>query len=494
MLAAGGALTLAFPAPGLSPLAWICLAPLLVLARSADPRRGFRLGFVFGVAFFGGLLVWISIVGWVAWTLLVVLEALFIGVFGACWAVASRHSNVAVRVLLACALWIAVEYLRSIFPVGGFTWGQLAYSQHNLGWMLRPAGLAGAWGTALVIVAVNALVAETWVAMVERHRARAVFLLAAALGVIATPLLLPPNEASGAPVRVAVAQGNVPRGFDGSLYDKEIHIIRSHERLTEALAAARPDLVVWPESSVGIDPQQNAPAGRAIARAARAAGAEMVVGANLDAGPSKYKVVALQISRRGEIVDRYQKTHLVPFGEYVPARRWLDWIPLLDQVPADAIAGDDPGLFDVAGGVVAPVISFEGDFGPLVRERVGLGGRLLIVATNTSTWANSWASAQHVAASQVRAAETGVWVVHAALSGISAFIAPDGRVIETLPLWTRASMVRELRFAESITLYARTGDWLVAASLALSVIGVMVGVVRRRSARSTLPELHRAHG
>jgi apolipoprotein N-acyltransferase len=405
------------------------------LTRRGSARRAWGLGLAFGVGFFGLLLVWISIIGWIAWTVLVVVEAIFAGIFAAGWAVASRHTRAAVRVVLAAALWVALEYLRSIVPLGGFTWGELAQSQHNLGWMLRAASIGGGWTIAFLLVVVNALVAEAWVARATIRRSVVFCGIAAAL--IGLPLLLPGNSATGRPVRVAIVQGDVPRDFTGSVYDEELHIIDSHRRLTERLARTRPGIVVWPESAVGADPRHDPAASHAIATAARAAGAPMIVGANLEAGASHYKVVALDVSPSGAIVDVYQKTHLVPFGEYVPARRWLGWIPLLDQVPTDAVPGRAPTLFKMAGGVVAPVVSFEGDFGSLVRQRVALGGRLVVVATNTSTWGRSWASAQHVASSQVRAAEDGVWVVHASLSGISAFIAPDGRIVGTIPLWTR---------------------------------------------------------
>ena len=479
-IATGGVLTLAFPAPDIAPLAWITIAPLLVLAGRTPVRRSLGLGLAFGAAFFGLLLVWISIIGWVAWTVLVVVEAAFVAVFAAGWAIASRHESPAVRVVLAAALWVALEYLRSMAPVGGFTWGELAQSQHNLSWMLRPASLGGGWAVALLVMAVNALLAEAWTARATVRRGLVFCGLAA--GLIALPFLLPGNSASGRPVRVAIVQGNVPRNFGGSVYDEELHIIESHRRLTERLAPKHPGLVVWPESAVGADPRHNPAARRAIARAARAVGSPMIVGANLDTSSSRYKVVALDVSSRGAIVDVYQKTHLVPFGEYVPARKWLGWIPLLDQIPTDAIAGRAPTLFRMAGGVVAPVVSFEGDFGSLVRQRVALGGRLVVVATNTSTWGRSWASAQHVASSQVRAAENGVWVVHASLSGISAFIAPDGRVVGAIPLWTRASMVETIRFARSVTFYSRTGDWLPVGCVGLSIIG-LAAAWRRRAYR-----------
>jgi apolipoprotein N-acyltransferase len=178
------------------------------------------------------------------------------------------------------------------------------------------------------------------------------------------------------------------------------------------------------------------------------------------------------------VVDRYQKTHLVPFGEYVPGRDLIGWLPILDQVPRDAVRADEPTVFDVAGGRVAPVISFEGDFGTLVRGRIDEGGRLLVVATNTSTWGDSWASAQHVAFSQVRAAENGVWTIHAALSGISAFVAPDGTVVDRTPLWTATTLQDDIRFSEDASFYARTGDWVAWLCLLGTLLLVALG--RRR--------------
>jgi apolipoprotein N-acyltransferase len=297
---------------------------------------------------------------------------------------------------------------------------------------------------------------------------------------VAGPALFPSPSASGAAVRVAIAQGNVPRNYNGSPFDKELRILNNHIDVTRQLNDEDVDLVVWPESSVGIDFTEVPEVAEGIAAAARSVQRPMIIGGNLDAAQGHYKVMAFEVSPDGKITDRYQKTHLVPFGEYVPLRSWLDWIPMLDQVPRDAIPGAAPVVFEVAGGSVAPVISFEGDFGSLVRERIERGGRLLVVATNTSTYEESWVSAQHLAFSQVRAVENGVWVVHAAISGISAFVAPDGRVIQRTPLWVKTSLVDDVRFAESITPYARIGDWLpylcvaaVSATMAFAAASAM---------------------
>jgi apolipoprotein N-acyltransferase len=479
-LGAGIALSFAFPEPDLWWLAWIAIAPLLLVASGRSSRRGFSLGFVYGAAFFGSLLVWISIVGWLAWGVLVAVEALFIGLFGALWAVASSaRAGAVVRVLAAPVLWVATESFRAVIPVGGFTWGQLAQSQHDLPWMLRPAALGGGWTISLLVVALNAALLEA----LRSARARRWGVCAGSVAVVAASLLLPAlvpaQDTTGAGLRVAIVQGNVPRDFPGSFTDKELAILGSHVRETRALVGEGIDLVVWPESAVGLDIERDPEVADALATAARSVDAPMIVGGNLDVDDTHYKVMAFEISAEGEVVDRYQKTHLVPFGEYVPARSLLDWMPILDQVPEDAVPGRQGRVFDVADGAVAPVISYEGDFGPLVRERINSGGRLLVVATNTSTWERSWASAQHVAFSKVRAAENGVWAVHAAISGISAFIQPDGRVADSLPLWTTGSLIADVGLAEDITLYARTGEWLPIGCGVVSVALVVLGGRRR---------------
>ena len=476
-LVSGAALTLAFPEIDLAFVAWVAIAPLIALARGAGARAGLALGLSFGLAFFGTLLSWVSLVGYLAWGVLVVVQAAFLGLFGMLWGIGSKRLRGMGAALLATALWVAVEFLRSIFPVGGFTWGQLAQSQHELDWILNSASLGGSWAVAFIVAFVNALLAEAWIGFRTGERGRGAAYLAAGALAVALPAAVPRDVSEGDALRVAIVQGNVPRSIPEG-FERDLAIIESHARLTSSLPDDV-DLVVWPESAVAIDPESVAEVAASLQDAARAAGAPMIVGGNSDIDEDRYRVVAFEVSPEEGITDRYVKTHLVPFGEYVPARDFLGWIPTLEQVPRDAVAGDGPGLFEVAGGTVATVLSFEGDFGSLVRNRIGAGARLLIVATNTSTWGESWASAQHLAMSQVRAVENGVWVIHAAISGISAFVAPDGDVVDRTDLWTTDVVVRDAAFADEVTFYARTGDWLAYLSLAGAGAGLALALRRR---------------
>ncbi|MFP5298260.1 MAG: apolipoprotein N-acyltransferase [Actinomycetota bacterium] len=466
-LATGGLLSFAFPETDLWFLAWIALAPLLAVLQGAGWARGARLGFLFGVGYFGLLLHWVSIIGYLGYFVLILLQAGFSAVFGALWGrCSSRGRGVAYRLLAPAALWVAiVEFLRANFPLRGFPWGQLAQSQGGVGWVIPSAGIGGSWLTAFILVIANGAVVMVVDRDTRRDGLRVGSILVAGLLAIA---LWPGPKTSEESLKVAIVQGNIPRDMEPS-YLKDRIIIANHVRATEALSDDV-DLVVWPESSVGIDPALDPEVGEIVADAARAVGAPMVVGGNMENGDGRYRVMAYLYSADGEIVDRYQKTHLVPFGEYVPARDLLDFIPALEQVPRDAVPGDRITLFDVDGVQIATAISFEGDFGSLVRDRIAAGGRILIVDTNTSTWGESWASAQHLAMSQVRAAENGVPVVHAALTGVSGFIEPNGEVVQRSDLWETRTLVRDVAPAASVTLYARWGDYFAWLCVAGSVV------------------------
>lgn len=480
-LASGIVLSFAFPDPSIAPLAWVSIAPLLWLAAGERPLRGAALAFVFGFGFFGALLVWISAVGWIAWLALVLLQSVLFAVLGAAWAAASRLGR-AWWVLIAPALWVSIEVLRASVPVVGFPWGELAQGQVWDPLLLGAARWGGGKAVSSLVVAANVMLL---LAIKERGLRRPLCVVGAAALIGLSPLLamMRPSDDADEPLRIAIVQGNASPGVR---VEDERARVRRHLELTESLAGEDLDLVVWAESSVGIDPFRDEEVAGLVRQAASAVDAPMIVGANLDVDAEHYAVTTLLISPEGEIEDTYQKTHLVPFGEFIPARGVFGVLPMLDQIPRDAVAGDEPKNFTIPPSELGPneigtVISFEGDFGPLVRERVALGARVVVVATNTSTWKRSWASAQHLAMSQVRAAENGVPVVHAALSGISAAIDDSGRVLDKTPLYVEDTLVFSTSRATSVTFYARVGEWFPITCGAIAALAVALGARRRLS-------------
>jgi apolipoprotein N-acyltransferase len=246
--------------------------------------------------------------------------------------------------------------------------------------------------------------------------------------------------------------------------------------------------VIWPESTLDRDPADEPEFAEAIRGAAARAKAPLLVGTSIDVGTERFRNVSMLFNREGRVIETYDKIHLVPYGEYVPGRRFLEpLIKELELVPRDGLPGEEPVVFEIPQGKFASVICFESIFPGLVRRFIQGGAGLLIVSTNNSSFERSAASEQHLAFSQVRAAEHGVWVAHAALTGISAVIDPQGRVLEQTGLFRQALLTPTVRFATRKTVYASFGDWLPALSgvfivgvLLWPMVQIVVGLVRRR--------------
>jgi apolipoprotein N-acyltransferase len=181
------------------------------------------------------------------------------------------------------------------------------------------------------------------------------------------------------------------------------------------------------------------------------------------------------MNQRGNIVGEYAKRHPVPFGEYVPLRAALDFIPQLDRVPRDMARGEEAVVFELPGGTLGSVISFEGSFARLMRDEVKAGAELMVVATNESTYIDSPASDQLINLTRVNAAAVGVDLVHAAITGRSVIVKADGEVVASTDVLTTEVLLGEVQFRNAgPTLYARFGDWLLLVSLAAAAAALLV--------------------
>ncbi|MEX0868167.1 MAG: apolipoprotein N-acyltransferase, partial [Nitriliruptoraceae bacterium] len=328
--------------------------------------------------------------------------------------------------------------------------------------------------------------------VLPRARVPTVLLVVSLAG---SALVVADPPATDGSLRVLVVQGNDIRHWQQPVDDPVTRIATNlHADTLDALASGRdPDVVVWPESAIDRDPTRttNAALAEIIADVA-ARPPELLAGTTLDGpDPAHTRYVAVShYTDSGTAVDRYVKRRLVPFGEYVPARRLIGWFPPLAQVPRDALAGQGPQQFVVGDDVrIATVICFETLFGALVRDNVRGDGdyaHLVVATTNDASFRDSAEPAQHLAQSRMRAVETGRWVVHASLSGSSAFVDPNGVAHDTSPLFTRATIAREVPLATSATPFLVIGDllgWITRAIVAVLLLAVLVGARRRASRR-----------
>ena len=480
--AAGLALLLAFPAYDLWPLAPVGCALLLLAVRGARLRTAALLGGLSQLFLMVPLLSWSGVeVGPVPWLLLAVSQAVWGLPLGAGLALVARLPG---WPLWTAAVWVVVEAARGRVPFGGFPWGRLSFAVTDAPW-LDAARLGGAPLVSAVVALVGALLLAAALA-VRSSPALAVALLVAAV-LPAAPALLPAARPDGPDATFAVVQGSVPRlGLDFAAQREAV--LRNHVEQTLELAAdvdagrvPAPDLVVWPENSSDVDPTADAGAAALIDTAAEAVDRPLLVGAVLGDGPDHVLNAGLLWEPGVGETDRYVKQHPVPFAEYIPFRSVARLVSSqVDRVARDFRAGDEVGVIDVDGVAVGDVICFEVAYDGLVRETVAAGAGVLVVQTNNATFGDSDETWQQLAMGRLRAVEHGRWVLVAATSGISAVIAPDGSVVQSLGLQVPGVLVQELALADEPSLASTTGPWVEGGLALLGLGAVGVAAVRQR--------------
>jgi apolipoprotein N-acyltransferase len=474
-------LFLAFPPAELWPLAFVALIPLLWSLRDAPLGRGAVLGLAFGLAFFGATLYWILLFGALAWFALTALSASAIALVGAVGPWLLRDGRPIRSAIGFASLWTAVDWIRGMFPLGGFTWGSIGISQVEDRPLLPLATIAGVWGITFVVVMVNVLLFEA-IAGKPSAWVRRAGLAVAALALVLAPIAVPFSEPAGDPLDVVVIQVDVRPPPNTTAVQEDLLVARMNVALHRSLAGSspRPDLVLWGEGA--LDPA--ASSDRATMAAVQAAiaevGAPTAVGAVVNDPDGRQRTTELVFGDDGSRVDRYDKVHLVPFGEYVPWRSKIDWISATRQIPVDRAPGalvhsvDAPGLPPFG-----TPICYENSFPSLPRAFVRDGATFLVVPVNNASYGFTAASDQHLQMSRMRAVETGRWIVDAAVSGVSAFIDTHGRVLARTGLFQPGILRAPIRTSTATTGYVRWGDWLPI--LALIVVGSSFLAPHRRS-------------
>lgn len=484
---AGGLSVLAFPKADLGLVAFVALVPLLIAVRGVGWRTAAKLGFTTGLVFFAGSLYWVAAtvvnyggLPWVVATgvllLLAAYLALYVAGFGAAVAVLGQCGPA--FVLSTGAAWVAFELLRS-HMFTGFPWNLLGHSQYQNLPLIQIAAVTGVYGISFVVVGVNAAIADAlvgpggWCGRVG-SLATAGLLVGGALAFSSmdNPQIAPPA------IRVALLQGNIAQEIKWDR-DFQDETVRVYQNLTLAQAGFRPDLVIWPETAVPFFLRHDPRLSR-VKRWADEIGAPLLVGApDWDGGlPPKYTVSAFLIAPENGISGKYDKIHLVPFGEYVPFKQILSFVNKLAQgAIGDFTPGGEFTVFSIPSGKFAVSISYEIYFPSEVRRFVQNGAEFLVNITNDAWYGRSAAPYQHVAMMVFRAVENRRYLVRAANTGISAIVAPDGRIVSASGLFERTALRATIAANAALTPYARYGDvfgW--GATLGVAVAALLASV------------------
>lgn len=455
------------PWPGSTGVWALGVAGAAVLFRAIDGRRlGARAGagLAAGVGLYLPGLWWMrdfSLPGMVA---SVVLEA---AVLAAAMAIVPRAGPRRRLAAFPAALVLA-EAVRGVWPLGG-----LPLAGIDLGQAAGPLAPAARVGGRLLVVGLVALAGAavaTAVATAVGRRPRSALVAALLVVLTAAAGSLAPAGRSVGSLTVAAVQGGGPRGLRAVDTDPA-PVLEAH---LDASATIGPgiDLVVWPEDVVDVDgPFAGSGAEAALSALAARLRATFVAGIVEDVDGDRFRNASVAFDPAGRLVDRYDKVHRVPFGEYIPARGLVGRLADVSAVPRDMVPGRGPGVLQTPAGRVGVLISYEVFFQDRGRDAVRAGGRLLLVPTNASSFRDAQVPAQQVAVARLRAWETGRWVVQAAPTGYSAIIDHRGRLLARSGLGGRAVLRHEVPMRTGATLFVRLGPTpvVVAAGCVLVV-------------------------
>ena len=497
-------------------LCWIALAPLLASIWFGEGRarrskwRGLLLGYTAGLAYFWTVFSWLTTVTVLGWFLLQFYMAVYLALWG--WLAGalrpqqqSQHAmrdgewlrswrNLLLASLLACG-WVAQEYLRSrVFS--GWGWDGLGAAMHRQLALIQVAEFTGVAGLSFVAAFVNAIVVVTMRRIVAEMRSGVLrphfdftLTMAGVIGLMAYGLYAMHRERESKTVRVALVQANVPREekFDAAYAPK---IFERFRRLSEPAlrAAARPELIVWPESSTPAPVLEDEATYDFVTHFAADARADLLLG-TIDVQEKQAYNAALLVGEEGRRLQLYRKLHLVPFGEYLPGRRTVPFLAqIVTQVPEDFTSGKEYTVFHLSKDniAVAPLICFEDTIGELTRQFVLNGAALLANVTNDGWFLKSAGSQQHLANAVFRTVETRRPLIRAANTGVTCIINEWGRITQVLlddtgSQFTEGVLIGEVAvpMGNQQTFYVRHGEVFAYVCAAVSALTLASLVIRR---------------
>jgi apolipoprotein N-acyltransferase len=498
---------LVFPLPNLYVLCWIAVAPLLVaLLRArvpdtlqlpespkllpATPLQGFVLGYACGILWYAGSCYWIfsvmrqyggvdtfSAIGILI--LFCLYLALYHGVFGLLVGLLADDTPFSRRALvLAPVLWVAVELART--RITGFPWDLLGISQVDNIPLSRLATVTGVYGLSFEIMVVNVAFAAAF--LLRRNNRKQ--LLFAAIGAavvlqsglwVPGPVLVPDHTAYLVQANVPILDGAdwTKDYFDNTLRELTVLSVKPPDATSQ-----HPDLIAWPESPAPF--YTGDPAFRqAISDIARQTQAWVVAGGigvkNATPGhPTQIYNSAALVSPAGDWVSRYDKVHLVPFGEYVPFKSIFSFAGGLTKEVGDFSPGTSRAPLDAGGTKLGAFICYESIFPDEIRQLADNGAQVFVNISNDGWYGDSGAYAQHLKQARMRAVENNRWLLRDTNTGVTASIDPYGRIVASIPRKIRSTLVAPYALTSVTTFYTRHGDWFAFLCAIISIAALMM--------------------
>lgn len=476
----GVILTLAFAPYDFGYFALVSLVFFYSFCLKSSPARAALRGYLFGLGLFGFGIWWVyvSIHDFgggdpISSGLLTLLLVTLWSVFPALTALLSSQvmvmTGVWFRILAVALIWVAVEYFRGYWLLNGFPWLQIAYSQLNTP-LAGYAPIVGVYGIGFFLAISAIVLVEIW--RKKLAPLHGLILLAAIWGNGWFLQDVQWTQAAGQPIKVTLVQGNIDQSQKWQS-DQQLNTLNLYQQLTEQHWDS--DVIIWPETAIPafledvkefyLEP---------LAKIARDKGVDLVVSLPSSGVGNTYYNSVLSLT---EMNSLYHKNHLLPFGEYLPLQPLSGWVLDQLQIPlGDFAAGNDrQPLLKAGGHAFVTTICYEDVFAELVNRQVDKAAYLVNV-TNDAWFGDTSQPHQHMQMAQMRALETGRYLLRATNTGLTGFVTPNGKISKQAPLFTTTTLTDSITPMMGITPYVHLGDpWIFAGmfSLTLAVFGLI---------------------
>ena len=506
VVCSGLLLTASFPNLGSPLIAWFALVPLMAVLRGCSPMDSLRWGYLTGIIHFITLIYWIipclktyGMIPLYLSLIILILFAAYLSLFLAGFAVAVNWvcNDAKILIFIAPAFWVAFEYARAhLFT--GFPWELLGYSQFRILPLIQMADVLGVYGVSFLVVMGNIIVfliylslsGCTWKGHIVNIKqvvipAMAFFIiLAGAWGYGVWRMVGIEEAMAAAPIkRVAVIQGNISQQMKWDPAFQTATIDRYIE-LSQKEAETDPHLIVWPETAMPFYFGTNVPLTNRVLKGTQSTAADYVIsspGFERKENRVEYRNRAFMLEAgQRKVSGIYDKAHLVPFGEYVPLKKWLPFLGKLVEQVGDFSAGQKGANLEWGEHRLGMLICYELIFPYLSREATLNGADLLVNITNDAWYGRTSAPYQHFSMAVFRAVENRRALARAANTGISGFVDPTGNIMAASPIFEEAALTAEIPLLSVSSLYTRFGDWFSLICVVIFLVAVIQRVFYKR--------------
>lgn len=486
-----------FPKYGIGFFAWIALIPFFYSIQEKSLFKSAITGFSIGMLFHVGLLYWISYVtvvyGYYSYyiaLLLMLLLSAYLSIYFAIFAfgISYLKKNSISFIISAPILWVVLEYIKSnIFT--GFPWENLAYSQYLYNHIIQIVDIFGGYGLSFIIVLINVIVYDFLTVGNEKIRIS----LEVIVGISLLILVFIYGEARirnveqamthASSIKIDLIQGNIDQSIKWSTqYQNET--IDIYKTLTlSSKTHPMPGLIIWPETAVPFYFQNESELRQKIISLPLQTGSWLLFGSPSYTdiqGNLSFLNTAFLLSPNGNVVAQYNKVHLVPYGEYVPLRKYFPFIGKLAAGVGDFKAGDGFYPINADNQKLGILICYEGILSEAGRNYKKNGAGLLINITNDAWFGNTSAPYQHLSMTVFRAVENKLFLARAANTGISAIIDPTGKILRQSKIFERTIVHGEIKYLNIPTYYSEYGDIFVYVCILLLLSIYFISRKRRK--------------